>query len=55
MIMEKYENIMNKLKNIEESFSIYDCFFQLVEGVDMDSLDNLLDRMVEYYRYSFSK
>lgn len=53
--MEKYENIMEKLNNTEEYFSIYDCFFQLVEGVDMDSLDNLLDRMVKYYRYSLSK
>lgn len=39
--MEKYENIMDTLKNSKTSYDDTDCFFQLIEGVDAESLDNI--------------
>lgn len=53
--MEKFENIIEKLNNRELSHDAIDCFFQLIEGVDAESLDNLLDMMVEYYDYVLTK
>ncbi len=53
--MEKYENIMVTLKNSKTSYDETDCFFQLIEGVDAESLDNLLDMMVKEYGYVLTK
>ena len=53
--MEKFENIIEKLNNRESSHDAIDCFFQLIEGVDAESLDNLLDMMVEYHDYVLTK
>ena len=53
--MEKYENIMDTLKNSKTSYDDTDCFFQLIEGVDAESLDNLINMMVEYYGKALTK
>ncbi len=51
--MEKYENIMDTLKIVRHLMMILTVFFQLIEGVDAESLDNLINMMVEYYGKSF--
>lgn len=45
---KKYlEGLKNILKNrIEDSHTIYDCFYQLIEGLPVDAFDNLIKLMM---------